>query len=428
MEQLWNSCSSTVSASSSRKRTGWPRRVSEGRTTVTVYRRSTPSGPGYRVADYSNGTRRFIDFADEQEALARARQIARLLNEGDAIGASFRGEDAAAFTAAIQTLAPFNLPLPVAAEGLAEALRVTGSLANLLQAAEAWARDHKQLIRKPLREVVSAFVELKIKQQASRRYLQDLRSRLGRFGEAIRKDACDVSTVDIQAYLDGVGGSSQTRKNYRTVLHVFFEFALARGFTATNPVAKTQHVSVRSVSEIEIYTPDEFRRLLEASSPDFTPILVLGGFAGLRSAELERVQWENIDLVSGHVTLSARQAKTASRRIVPLCSTAIAWLKPLAKTSGPVWAKEGLDTLYSAQATCAQAAHVNWKKNALRHSYASYRLAEIGDPGRVAAELGNSPAIVHKHYKQLVKPAEAIAWFGIRPDSAASVVAADFTQ
>lgn len=377
------------------------------------------------MADYSGGSRRFIDFADEKDALSKARQIARLLNEGDAIGASFRGEDAAAFASAIQTLAPFKLPLPVAAEGLAEALRVTGSLANLLQAAEAWARDHKQLIRNPLREVVSAFVELKVKQQASRRYLQDLRSRLGRFAEAVRKDACDVSTADVQAYLDNVGGSSQTRKNYRTVLHVFFEFALARGFTASNPVAKTEHVSVRAVSDIEIYTPEEFRRLLEASSPEFTPILVLGGFAGLRSAELERVQWENLDLVSGHLTLSARQAKTASRRIVPLCSTAVAWLKPLAKASGPVWAQEGLDSLYAAQGACAKAAKVSWKKNALRHSYASYRLAEVGDPGRVAAELGNSPAIVHKHYKQLVKPAEATAWFGILP-SPEGVLTANF--
>ena len=40
---------------------------------------------------------------------------------------------------------------------------------------------------------------------------------------------------------------------------------------------------------------------------------------------------------------------------------------------------------------------------ALRHSCASYRLAETGDAARTAYELGNSAAMVHRHYKALVR-------------------------
>jgi hypothetical protein len=58
---------------------------------------------------------------------------------------------------------------------------------------------------------------------------------------------------------------------------------------------------------------------------------------------------------------------------------------------------------------------VPWKTNALRHSYGSYRLAETGDAVRVAFEMGNSPAVVHSHYKALVTATEAADWFTTGP-------------
>lgn len=48
---------------------------------------------------------------------------------------------------------------------------------------------------------------------------------------------------------------------------------------------------------------------------------------------------------------------------------------------------------------------VKWKQNALRHSYASHRFAQTANAGGVAGELGNSAAVVHRHYRELVKPA-----------------------
>ena len=38
-----------------------------------------------------------------------------------------------------------------------------------------------------------------------------------------------------------------------------------------------------------------------------------------------------------------------------------------------------------------------------------------GDAGRVAGELGNTPAIVHRHYRELVKINSAKLWFSIVP-------------
>ena len=48
------------------------------------------------------------------------------------------------------------------------------------------------------------------------------------------------------------------------------------------------------------------------ASVEFLPSVAIGAFAGLRSADIERIEWSEIDLVGGHITIAASKAKTAS--------------------------------------------------------------------------------------------------------------------
>jgi len=45
-----------------------------------------------------------------------------------------------------------------------------------------------------------------------------------------------------------------------------------------------------------------------------------------------------------------------------------------------------------------------WKRNAMRHSYISYRVAETQKVAQVALEAGNSPQMIFQHYRELVRP------------------------
>jgi hypothetical protein len=58
-----------------------------------------------------------------------------------------------------------------------------------------------------------------------------------------------------------------------------------------------------------------------------------------------------------------------------------------------------------------------WKKNGLRHSFISYRVAAVQDVAKVSLEAGNSPQMIFKHYRELVRPKEAEEWFEIKPES-----------
>lgn len=96
-------------------------------------------------------------------------------------------------------------------------------------------------------------------------------------------------------------------------------------------------------------------------------------------------------------------------------------MAPYADRKGEVWPL-GPNAFYAAQQATAEKAGIEWKANALRHSYVSYRFAQIGDSGHVAGECGNRAAIVPKHYREWVTPADAGKWFSIRPQTPANVL------
>ena len=376
----------------------------------------------FQVATYSTGRRRLESFADEREALRRAEQVARQLSAGEVTAAGLRSGDAASYGRALELLRPSGASLEVAAAAYAKAFNILGGDA-LIEAANFYARHRVDAVeRRRVADVVIELVAAKESRGASARYLADLRSRLNRFAHDFAVDVSSVTTGDVQRWLDGLKVAPQTAKNFRTVLGTLFSFAESRGyiFKGGNPVEDTESISGKG-GEITIYSPAEIGALLKAASVDFLPMLALGAFAGLRSAELERAEWQDVDLPGGFVHVGGKKAKTRSRRLVPILPNLAAWLAPYARRKGKVW--PGTDAgLRDARAATVEAASVGWKPNALRHSFISYRLADIQDAAKVSLEAGNSPAIVFRHYRELVKPDAARAWFAIVPDAPANVV------
>lgn len=58
---------------------------------------------------------------------------------------------------------------------------------------------------------------------------------------------------------------------------------------------------------------------------------------------------------------------------------------------------------------------IPWKRNGLRHSYCTYRMAVLQNEHQVSAERGNSPAMVFANYRALVTKEQGEEWFKIVP-------------
>ncbi len=409
----------------------WPREVQPGRAVVRVYRRTTPQGNfAYMVANYADGKRRFDSYASEPDALAAADKLARRIDARDYVAASMTREQAIEYASAVEKLKPFNVTVDAATSAVAECLKTVGDLSNLHAAVKFYAARNKQIVKTPVSDVVVELLKIKKSRGASERYQTDLKRRLERFAGDCKKDASTVTTADVQEWLDALKLSSQSYANYRTVLHTFFEFAVARSYAADNPVAGTERIKIRN-GDIELFTPLEIGRLLTTADAQTLPCLALGAFAGLRTAEIVRLEWSDIHLDEKFIVVSASKSKTASRRIVPIHDNLFQWLTPYKGHEGKIWHGTA-GTFNNRQRDTAAATRdlengitaVKWKRNGLRHSYASYRFAQIMDAGRVAGELGNSAAVIHRHYRELVKPADAVKWFTVAPEQPANVIPA----
>lgn len=416
---------------------------------VRIYKRQRATATGKRrtlfeVADYTGGRRRLRGFTDHTQARREAEKIARQLSTGDATAASMSNADAASFGRGKELIRPTGASLEVACATYAKIYEIVGDAG--IEAAQFYKRHRiDQMTRKPVAEVVVELIAAKEARKKSARYIGDLKARLTRFAEAhganpstisepdkkdesgkdTRNRGVDISTIttaDVQRWLDGLKLAPQTAKNFRTVLHTLFAFAESRGyiFKGGNPVADTENISANG-GRIEIFTPDEIAALLKGASADFLPLVALGAFAGLRTAEIERLEWRDVDLAGGFVHVSSDKAKTRSRRLVPALPNLAAWLAPYAKHTGKIW-KRTTNDLRDARAATVKAAGVAWKDNGCRHSYISYRLADIQNAAQVALEAGNSPNVVFKHYRELVKPSAAKAWFSVSPEQADNVV------
>gem|GEM_PF-3505302 len=273
-----------------------------------------------------------------------------------------------------------------------------------------------------LREAIGKVLAAKRAANLSARYVTSLRQYLAQFSQGREdKQIHEITVEEIESWFSSRNESPFTRRANEGRLSALFEWAVRRGYADRNPCRQLEPMRlIRGTPQI--LTVEQSEKLLRetfARKPQYAACLVLCLFAGLRPDETVRVNgrgltWGNIDLERGIVTIDAHTTKTRLRRIVHLEPSAVEWLKA---------AQEAGSRLPLAAITRRRAVRYwrgvlnleSWPQDVLRHTAASFLLAKHGDIGRVATELGNSPRILKQHYLELVTPAQAEAFWAIKP-------------
>jgi integrase len=167
---------------------------------------------------------------------------------------------------------------------------------------------------------------------------------------------------------------------------------------------------------------DQASALLVNAPADMLPYFAIGLFAGLRRAELERLDWAEIDFSSNLIEVTAEKSKTAMRRFVTLQPNLRAWLLPLRQFKGNVTPpRDNFRQLFESARIAAGIKE--WPDNALRHSFASYHLAAFKNAASTALELGHHDSrVTFAHYRELVKPKEAARYWKLKPLKTTKVV------
>ena len=382
---------------------------------VTLKEFNSPSQPQYKWVVYwpneKPGQRRLYKrFPTKKAASAWQNQkIVEILNGGrDSAAVHDRAVKEASW--AMKQLGPYDVSIREVVEDYLERKK---AVLNSLKVQDA------------LWEILEA----KEKDGLPARYVADLRSRLGNFAKTFgERFMADISTKEVAEWLRARKVHATTRNNDRRALVVFFSWGVDMGYVPTNPVSRVPQARTKD-SPVEIFTPGQLRIILDNAPADVLPVLAIGAFAGLRSSEIERLDWSEINFLKDHIEVTAAKSKTASRRFAPLNSSLKKWLKPLAKSKGPVAPANMAERLWKYHLVLAKKDKekkrpaVKWIDNGLRHSFASYSIAQEEDAARVALWLGHTDArITFRHYQERATTDEAAEWFEIVPRKGKKIV------
>ncbi len=385
--------------------------ISNGSQTVKLYQSVNRGKAMYQLAFYTAGRRVQRNFKDKAEAKRVAKQIlGGLTNDMHAVEAMATPE-LESMVAARKVLAS-GYALHVAVEEHAQAVTKLGKT-SLREAVEFFLRHNRSDVpRLTLAEIAEQFAKSRQQSGLSTHYVSQCRKIMNDLAKAFPgKMLPDLKTSELDAWLGGLTFGAKTKNGMRIVLVACGNWAEGRGYLVKGGSPFPAMVRYKETkTSVSIFTPEQIGSLLKKADKTLQPFLALGAFAGLRMAELQRLDWKEIDLERGFITVDANKAKTRQRRLVPISDNLKLWLAPCKQIFGSVCLHQR-----PQMAVARLCDGFAWQDNGLRHSFISYRLAVLHDTARVALEAGNSPEVIFGHYRELVTPEAANAWFQVKP-------------
>ncbi len=225
----------------------------------------------------------------------------------------------------------------------------------------------------------------------------------------------DVTGRSLEAWLSARFPSAGYKANALRTLRPAFSYAVRQDLITANPFAKVEQVRTRTQEGVDVFTPQEARRLMETAPADCIAAFSLLLFAGIRPAELTRLTWGNMR--DGFIHISPAIAKTAQVRNVEIEENLSAWLsisgehEPTEPICPPNWLRKRQETVKKAK--------LQGRTDTARHSYATYYLSKYKDANALKANMGHSRGsdTLFIHYRAAATPDDAEEYWNIYPDS-----------
>jgi integrase len=281
----------------------------------------------------------------------------------------------------------------------------------------------------PLADAIKKLEAVKLATKKDPYYCRLMRQRLEKLVPTFEgRNIGDITAEELELYLNDLDIQPGTRNTIRRDMVTLWSFATARGFAQTNEAKK-----VEDAEDIDgtpaILTPQQAEKLLKACEGDVLAYHAIGLFSGLRVAEIGRLDWSEIDFEGGYIHVSARKAKTRTRRLVPILPNLRAWLEPIAKSSGPIREPNFQKRMIAARRKAGfgkpgsesdeeKAKGIKlepWPENGLRHSFVTYRLTDTGNAAQTALESGHDQDVMFAHYRELTRPKTAREFYELLP-------------
>jgi integrase len=378
-----------------------PLTIRRGSIRVKVY--CVPSGgrKRYEVRWKFGGRMRRAKRSSRVEAIGLAKLQASAVDQGRSAWLDLTDKDALDFVEERQIAAPLGKSVK----------------ALLWELRSAWEKREELVARAgtPVADLVAGFLTAKRAEGVGHYYLHDLTERLGHFAKDFKVALAGVQAEQIEEWLDGRKVGPRTWNNYLGAIRALAGHCLKRKLVPAEWDAPMR-LTLRKVvyKRPAIYTPDEIRRLLLEASPALSKCIAVSAFAGLRTEEVAGIRWEDFRWQDRILHVSEEIAKTRQHS-PPILDALLPWLGTIEQT-GRFCPYKGAKSLSGMKVALNKRLGIPARRNALRKSWISYRLALIQNEAQVADEAGTSIGDIHRHYLNRPSLQEAQKYFGIRPN------------
>lgn len=270
------------------------------------------------------------------------------------------------------------------------------------------------------------------------RTITDKRQRLKSFLEIHgEQDVSEITKENVESWLKFTGASRRDLLNYKTSMQALFNFIERRCIEQNkqfkNTVAIYRQRKKKEVPPAECYTPADAEKLLRAlenmkDDGRSALVLVLGLFAGLRTAEItenEGLKFDAIDFTANRIRIPASQTKTRRMRDVDMANmpNLVAWLKRYAFSDDGQRKKGRIapakNTFWARKKRALSAAGVQSVDNGARHSFGTFYglLHGYRDAAELMGHIGGMK-VFEEHYKGTAEVSDAEQFFEIMPTPA----------
>ncbi len=221
-----------------------------------------------------------------------------------------------------------------------------------------------------------------------------------------KKELPSITPILLDKYWDRPNwkNGKSTRRQVYVYLRIFFNWCERYELLEKNPIKKVDAPKVPKPLK-NVLQPMEMARLLrrarERNLTDMLAYLALCGFAGLRTEEF--LALSPADVSKQHNEVHIKGGKTGER-YVDGCAALWKWLPA-------DWRNYSEMQFLRHRRLIADG---DWDANCLRHSFATYHLAEFRNANETAHQMGHSDArMVTKTYALASRRAKSAEWWAL---------------
>lgn len=384
----------------------------------------------YQVKATILGQRKCQSAKTAEAAEKKAHALLAQLKAKGGMVATYTPAQVAVIEQALKTCEASGVTLTKAVGDYAEAAALLPAGTSLTEAVRRFAQLHRKQEREPIPfdQAKKEYLDTLEKKKTGELHQRTQRLRLDKAAQHFRCNVGDITSKDIESWVHGLDIGPLTANHYRAAIAALFRFCQRKGYLEREGKTEadfTEKATTRK-QEVEAYTPDQAAHLLAAVEDRWRPYVAFGLFAGLRQRELFRLDWKSVK--DSHVEVAGSIAKTGRRRIVPILPALQAWMETFPNRIGPIaptFTGGDASRAQSLSQTLRNAAKSGGFKiinNGLRHSFISYRVADLQNRPQTSLEAGNSPDVIAQHYDKVATAEEAKRFFLIRPPRTAKNV------